>query len=396
MILPIPTWTLNLVQTLALACLGAALGVWLRRRLRLLDYFEIPAPIAGGLVFALAALVLRDRWLNLEVDSTLRDLLQVAFFTTIGLNAGAGVVRRGGPRLLWLWGAAIAGAALQNLLGMGIARAFGLNPLLGIVAGAVSLAGGPATALAFGPTFEKLGAPGATTLGVAAATFGITVSGLCGGFVGGWLIRRHGLTSSGAAGARTAPPEEPFTGGALFRTVSLIGVSMGAGALVSRGFERAGWTLPAYIGSMLVAFALRQVDDRFGLLGIPDRAVQAVGAVSLQIFIVMALVALKLWELAHLAVPMLALLAGEVVLTLALSLLLAWRAAGRDYEAAVMAGGFCGFMLGITANAVASMSVLEDKYGPAPRAFLIVPLVGAFLIDFTNALIITAMANLVR
>ncbi|MBI4875968.1 MAG: sodium:glutamate symporter, partial [Acidobacteria bacterium] len=151
MIPALAVWKLSMVQALALACAGAALGAWLRRRIRLLDRLEIPASVAGGLVFALAALALRDRWLNLEFDSTLRDLLQVAFFTTIGLHASARLVRRGGPAVLWLWGAAIAGAALQNLLGMGVARAFGLSPLLGIVTGAVALAGGPATALAFGP-----------------------------------------------------------------------------------------------------------------------------------------------------------------------------------------------------------------------------------------------------
>jgi len=392
----VATWKLNTVQALALACLGAALGVWLRRRIRLLDRLEIPAPVAGGLVFAIAALVLRDRWLNVEVDSMLRDLLQVAFFTTIGMNAGARLVRQGGPAVLWLWGVASVGALLQNLLGIGVARAFGLNPLLGIVAGAVSLAGGPATALAFGPTFEKMGAAGATTLGVAAATFGITVSGLCAGFVGGWLIRRYRLRPSPAGPQRPVASGGDVSSPSLFRAVILIGVSMGAGTLVGGAFERLGWILPAYIGSMLVAAALRQVDDRFGVFGIPDRAVAAVGATALQIFIVMALVALKLWELVHLAVPMLVLLAAQVVLTLALCATLAWRAMGRNYEAAVMAGGFCGFMLGITANAVASMAVLEEKYGAAPRAFIVVPLVGAFLIDFSNALIITVMANLVR
>ena len=396
MIPAIATWKLNTVQALALACLGAALGVWLRRRIRLLDRLEIPAPVAGGLVFAILALVARDRWLNIEVDSMLRDLLQVAFFTTIGLNASARLVRRGGPQVLWLWGVAIMGAVLQNLLGMGVARAFGLSPLMGIVAGAVSLAGGPATALAFGPTFEKMGVPGATTLGVASATFGITVSGLCAGFVGGWLIRHNGLKSSSAGTERQVGYGGDFSSSSLFRAVILIGISMGAGTIVSTAIERAGWILPAYIGSMLVAAALRQIDDRYGVLDIPDRAVAAAGASALQIFIVMALLSLRLWELVHLAVPMMVLLAAQVVLTLAICTTLAWRAMGRNYEAAVMAGGFCGFMLGITANAVASMSVLEEKYGPAPRAFIVVPLVGAFLIDFSNALIITAMANFAR
>jgi ESS family glutamate:Na+ symporter len=370
--------------------------LWLRRRVRLLDRLEIPAPVAGGLVLAVVALLVRDRWLNLEVDPMLRDLLQAAFFTTIGLNASAPLVRRGGGQVLWLWGAAMAGAFLQNALGMGIARAFGLSPLFGIVAGAVSLAGGPATALAFGQTFEQMGAAGATTLGVACATFGITVSGLCGGFVGAWLIRRKGLAASCDGSSRAAAREEPFAGQDLLKAVVLIGISMGLGTLVSGAIQRLGWILPAYIGSMLVAAALRLAAGRWGLIQIPDRAVAAAGAVSLQIFIVMALVALKLWELAHLAIPMLALLAAQVVLSVVLSLALAWRAAGRNYEAAVMAGGYCGFMLGITANAVASMSVLEEKYGPAPRAFIVVPLVGAFLIDFSNAVLITVTANLVR
>jgi ESS family glutamate:Na+ symporter len=392
----VAAWKLNTVQALALACLGAALGVWLRRRIRLLDRLEIPAPVAGGLVFAAAALVLHDRWLNLEVDSMLRDLLQLAFFTTIGMNAGARLVRQGGRWVLWLWGVACASAALQNLLGIGMARLFGLHPLVGVVAGAVALAGGPATALAFGPTFEKLGVAGATTLGVAAATFGITVAGLCGGFVGGWLIRRHRLRPQAAEAPPAPAAGAGFSSPSLFRAVVLIGVAMGAGSLVSGAIERSGWILPAYIGAMLAAAGMRQLEDRYRLFGIPDQAVAAVGAAALQIFIVMALLALRLWELVHLAVPLLALLVAQVALTVALSLFAAFRAVGRNYEAAVMAGGFCGFMLGITANAVASMSVLEDKYGPAPRAFLVVPLVGAFLIDFSDALLIILAANLFR
>jgi ESS family glutamate:Na+ symporter len=241
-----------------------------------------------------------------------------------------------------------------------------------------------------------MGVAGATTLGVAAATFGITVSGLCGGFVGGWLIRRHGLTPPAAEAPPAPVPGKDLSSLSLFRAVVLIGVAMGAGSLVSGAIERSGWILPAYIGSMLAAAGMRQLDDRYRLFGIPDQAVAAVGATALQIFIVMALIALRLWELIHLAVPLIALLAAQVALTVALSLFVAFRAVGRNYEAAVMAGGFCGFMLGITANAVASMSVLEDKYGPAPRAFMVVPLVGAFLIDFSNALLITLTANLFR
>jgi ESS family glutamate:Na+ symporter len=182
----------------------------------------------------------------------------------------------------------------------------------------------------------------------------------------------------------------------LLASVIAIAVAMGLGTLVSAGFERLGLVLPAYVGAMIAASVLRNLDDRFRFLGISQHHVDAVGSVALYVFIVMALMALRLWEIAALAAPLLVMLSMQVVLAAGMCLLMTFRAMGRDYEAAVMTSGFCGFMLGTTANALACMDVLARKYGPAPRAFIIVPLVGAFLIDFANALIITVMANLLR
>jgi len=393
---------LNTLHVLALAAFGVAMGLWLKGRLKVLDRLNIPASIAGGLVYALLALVLRDRYLNLEMEMSLRDVLMVAFFTTIGMGASLGLVREGSRQVARFFALATLGAVLQNLLGIALARLFGLDPLLGVISGSVALTGGPATALAFGATFEKLGVAGATTLGIASATFGITAGGLLGGHVGAGLIRRHGL-KAGAAGLRPARAEtiraEEASGeerSALLDSVVAVAIAMGIGALVSAGFERSGAILPSYVGAMMAAAALRNLDDRFGFAGIAPRHVETIGNISLYLFIVMALLTLRLWELAALALPMLVMLAAQVALVWLLCRTFSFRLMGRDYESAVMAGGFCGFMLGTTANAMACMDVLTQKYGPAPRAYIVVPVVGAFLIDFTNALVITAAMNMLR
>ena len=392
----IPVWKLNAAQVLGLASMGVAIGTWLKRRIPLLDRLNIPVPIAGGMVFALAALALRDRVVNVEADTTLRDLLMVAFMATIGLSARLQLLREGGAGVLWLLGISSLGALLQNLLGMGLAAAMGLDARLGILAGSVALTGGPATAVAFGGTFEKLGVQSATSVGMASATFGITVAGLIGGYIGGWLIRRHGLKSMTAPGAvtETARPEQAPP--PLLNLVVLMGIAMGIGNLLSGAMERMGLILPSYIGAMIVAAVIRNVNDRLRWVRIAQTQVDMLGRIALYLFIVMALITLRLWELAHLALPVLAILAAQIALCWLMCVTICYWWMGRDYEAAVTSAGFCGFMLGITANAVACMEELVEKYGPAPRAFLVVPVVGAFLVDFTNSLIITAMANWLR
>jgi ESS family glutamate:Na+ symporter len=391
----IPTWKISAVQVLGLAALGVVIGGWLKRRVPLLDRLNIPVPILGGMVYAVATLVLRDRVVNIDADTVLRDLLMIAFMTTIGLSARVQLLREGGAKLLWFFAVATLGALLQNVLGMGLARALGVDVRLGILTGSVALAGGPATALAFGGTFEKMGVTGATTVAFASATFGITVAGLIGGYIGGWLIRRRGLKSE-AAETRQATGRPTSSTTQILGTVVVMAISMGAGSFVSAGFERAHIILPIYIGSMIVAAVIRNLDDRFHFARISQPDVDNLGRVALFLFIVMALITLRLWELAHLAVPMLVMLAVQVAFCWAMCVTLVFWVMGRKYEAAVSSAGFCGFMLGITANAVACMEELVEKYGPAPQAFLVVPIVGAFLIDFTNSLIITAMANWLR
>jgi ESS family glutamate:Na+ symporter len=384
-------WKVNAAQVLCLACLGVVMGNWLKRKLPLLDRLNIPGPIAGGMVYALLELGLRDRYLNFEADVVLRDLLMVTFMTTVGLSARLRLIRQGGLGVVWLLAIASAGAVLQNLLGIGLALALHVDPRLGILTGSVALTGGPATALAFGPVFEKMGVQGATAAAFAAATFGIAVAGLIAGYIGGSLVRRHKLTAAGT-GVMGKPGPESRTA-QLLPAILVMGVPIGLGSLLSDFISRHGIILPSYIGAMIVAAIIRNLDDRYHFARLKEPDVTAIGRMVLNLFIVMALVTLRLWELAHLALPMLVMLAAQVALCwLACRTVVFWIM-GRDYEAAVTSAGFCGFMLGITSNAMASMEELVEKFGAAPRAFLVVPVVGAFLIDFTNSLIITAMAN---
>jgi ESS family glutamate:Na+ symporter len=410
------TLKLSAVQVLGLAAWGVAMGIWLKRRLPILDRLNIPASIAGGLVYAVIALALRDRYLNLAMDMVLRDILMIMFFTTIGMSASLRLVREGGVQVVWFFVIATVGAVLQNVVGIAGARLFGLDPLLGIISGSVALTGGPATALAFGGTFEQMGIAGATTLGIASATFGITAGGLMGGAIGARLIRHYQLAPrSTRSQSRLVPaagivyagsPDEPEAlplkdereseESPLLNNVVAIAISMGIGSVISLWFQRLGLVLPGYVGAMIAAGIVRNLDDRFHFARVSQAQVDTLGNIALYLFIVMALMDLRLWELVSLALPLMAMLLLQIALVWLMCWLLSFRLMGKDYEAAVMAGGFCGFMLGTTANAMACMDVLVQKFGPAPRAFIVVPLVGAFLIDFTNALVITAMANLLR
>lgn len=384
-------WKLNSAQILALACLAIALGEWLKRRLPLLDRLDIPVPIAGGMAFALAALALHGRVINFDGDTSLQTLLMIAFMTTIGLNARVELIRRGGVGVVKLLAIASLGAFLQNVLGMSVAKALGVDPRLGILTGSVALAGGPATAAAFGGTFERLGVCGASSVALASATFGIAVAGLIGAYIGARLARRKKIPR--LPHSAPDPPASAVAASNMLTAALIIGVSVGLGNLLSLAIERMGVILPAYIGAMIVGAMARNLDDRFGFARVSQADIDALGRIALYLFIAMALINLRLWEIAHLAAPILVLLAAQVAFCWLMCVALCYRAMGADYEAAVTTAGFCGFMLGITANAVACMEELVEKLGPAPQSFLVVPIVGAFLIDFTNSIIITAMAN---
>lgn len=407
-----PLIVLDLVQTLAFAGVVLFVGYGIKRLVPPLARYNIPAPVVGGLLVSTATLVARGQEMTLaQFDTTLQQPLMIAFFTTIGFGASLSLLKVGGPLVLLFFLIASISAIVQNFVGLLIAPLLGQHPLMGMIAGSVTMAGGPATGLAFAPLFEPF-VPGAEAVAIAAAMVGIVGGGLLGGPVGTFLIDRYSLAVRHKRSAQPvdlvaahvveaqlpeavtqAPRGEDAEAYGLLKALVIILAAMWLGSWVSGGFTAMGITLPAYIGAMLVASVIRNVDDVTGVFRLPQTLITDIGSVALSLFLVLALMTLELWRLAGLAVPLAVILVAQLAVVAVVAVLVVYRLMGRDYEAAVMSGGFVGFMLGTTANAMANMEALVQKFRAAPKAFLVVPMVGAFFIDFTNALIITAFLN---
>jgi ESS family glutamate:Na+ symporter len=404
--------TLDLINTVAFGGVVLFVGYGVRRAIPVLSRYNVPAPVIGGLLVAVVMLASRSRGSPLlAFDTRLQAPFMIAFFTTVGFGASLSLLRIGGPQVVLFLVLATVLAVLQNVIGVLMALPMRMHPLFGVLNGSVTLTGGPATGLAFAPAFEQAGVPGAATVAVAAAMVGIVSGGLIGGPVGTILIERHKLRRRKGEvhhdppiaaqivedtlrePESSAPPGEDKESYALLKALVVILVAMWLGSGVSAWFQSIGLTLPAYIGAMIVAAIMRNIDDATRVIGLSQRTIDDLGSVALSLFLVLALMTLRLWELAGLALPMIAILTVQVALIAAVC----WptfRIMGRDYDAAVMGAGLCGFMLGTTANAMANMEALVDRYGAAPRAFLVVPMVGAFFIDFINAVIITVCLNI--
>ena len=403
---------LDMIQTLALAAVVLFAGYAIRRRVAVLDRYNIPAAVVGGFLFAAGALGLRlAGGVIFQFDTSLQAPLMIAFFTTIGLGANMKLLKIGGPQVLLFWVLATVLAIIQDGVGVLLTKVLGVHPFLGLIAGSVTMTGGHGTGAAFGKLMEDQYAfSGAVTLAMAAATFGLVSGGLIGGPVATALIKRwnpkHEASAIDSKDQAIAseyetldneidkePPGEAPTAFRMLKVITVILVAMWIGSLLS-GWIGRYFTLPAYIGAMIVAAVICNTAQGFKLK-IEQRVVDDIGTVALSLFLSMALMSLKLWELLDLAIPMLVILLVQVTMMAAYAYFVVFRFMGRDYDAAVMAGGHCGFGLGATPNAVANMEALTERFGPAPRAFLVIPMVGAFFIDFTNALIITAFINLV-
>lgn len=413
----------DLIVTLGLAGVALFVGHFVQRRVRVLERASIPAAAVGGLLFALAVLALRSRGtLGVTLDTTLRAPLQNAFFTTIGLAATFTLLRAGGWRMGLFWLIAAASSFVQNAAGMLLAYALGAPLALGIICGALTLAGGPSTGIAWTERFEALGVEGAGAAIIASALFGIFTACLVGNPLATALIRRYRLAEPKDERRPTAAEEEFWalsptvnteeeeprasaapgreagwpSGAVLLHNLLLILVVMGLGALLSAWIRGRGVTLPDYIGAMVLAAVVRNVDDRTRWFRLDARAVEVLGGIALALFLVIALMSLELWKIAGLALPMVVILSAQVVLMVVYAALVTFVLMGRDYEAAVTASGHVGFGLGTTPNAVANMEALTARYGPAPRSFLVVPVVGAFFIDFSNLLVITLFVNFLK
>jgi len=397
-------FNLDVVQTLALAVLVLLLGQGIKKKVDFLERFCIPAPVIGGLIFAIFILVFKQTdVLTLEMDMTLKTLFMTAFFTTVGFTASFKLLKKGGLQVVVFLLLATVLVILQNVVGVSLAKVFKINPLIGLSTGSVPMTGGHGTSGAFAPLFEKAGAVGATTVAMASATFGLIMGSMIGGPLGKRLIEKNNLLDSKDKKDNIALAEAAIAEVSTFKGLnsasfmagaSQIILAMGLGTILSMLLQKTGMTFPPYIGAMFAAAIIRNVSDFTGIYKVYGEEIDIIGNSSLSIFLAMALMGLKLWQLADLAGPLIVMLLAQAVLMGLFAYFVTYNVMGRDYEAAVMACGHCGFGMGATPNAMANMDALSSKFGPAPRAFFILPLIGSLFIDFFNAGIITFFMNL--
>ena len=416
---------LNMIQTAGIGALALIVGMALTRRIAFLQRFCIPSPVSGGILFSLLTLALYG-WFHIEIsfDGTLRDTFMLAFFTSVGYQSDLKVLKQGGKALLIMLGLLVLIITLQNLMPWGITKLMGVNPLIGIAAGSVSMAGGHGTAGGFAEVLENMGLQGAGTIGMAAATFGLIAGSMMGGPLSEFIIRKKltheqmqakdeeidpamaGIESDEASptgrAKRISSNEQEFQQYA--KACYWILLAMAGGTLISWLLAKTGVTFPSYFGALLLAAFMRNTigyipyredgkwvkgDKQFDM----DRII-SVGNICLSLFLGMAMISLRLWELQSLALPLVVILASQVVMMILFVYFVAFPLLGRDYDAAVLCAGFCGFGLGATPNAMANMSAVCYKYHYTVKPFLIVPIIGAMFDDIINTAIITLFLNL--
>lgn len=418
---------LNMIQTAGIGALSLMIGMVLTRKVAFLQRLCIPSPVSGGIIFSLITLALYA-WGHIEVafDGTLKDVFMLAFFTSVGFQSDLKVLKQGGKTLAIMLGLLVLIIALQNLMPWGITKLMGVDSLLGIAAGSVSMTGGHGTAGGFAEVLEKMGLQGAGTIGMAAATFGLIAGSMVGGPLAEFIIRKKltqeqmqapdeeidpamaGIESDEASPAgrakRISSNEQEFQQYA--KACYWIMLAMAGGTLLSWGLEKTGITFPTYFGALILAAVMRNTigfipykengkwvkgEKQFDM----DRII-SVGNICLSLFLGMAMISLRLWELKSLALPLVVILASQVLMMVLFVYFVAYPCLGRNYDAAVLCAGICGFGLGATPNAMANMSAVCYKYRYTVKPFLIVPIIGAMFADLINTGIITLFLNFLK
>ena len=390
---------LDMYQTLAIAVLVLLLGRFLKKKINFLEKFCIPAPVVGGLLFAILTCVLYGTGIaEVSFDDTLREVCMVFFFTSVGFQANLKVLKSGGKSRIVSLGLVVGLILCQNFLAVGMSKVLNLDPLIGLCTGSIPMVGGHGTAGAFGPVLEDFNVSGATTLCTAAATFGLITGSLIGGPIGKSLVEKKNLITTAVAedDSLLVEDEKKHTrhtsmyAAAVFQLILAIGL----GTIFSWLLTKTGMTFPIYIGAMIAAALFRNIGEYSGKFTIYMGEINDIGGICLSLFLGIAMITLKLWQLAALALPLVILLSVQVLLMFIFARFIVFNVMGRDYDAAVLAAGTCGFGMGATPNAMANMQAICDRYAPSVKAYLIIPLIGSLFADFLNSLIITFFINL--
>jgi ESS family glutamate:Na+ symporter len=386
---------LDFYGTLVAASLVLLLGRGLVTLIGFLRNYNIPEPVAGGLVVALLLLALRGLDIDVRFNTSLQTPLMLAFFATIGLSADFASLKKGGRVVGIFLLAVVTLLVVQNAMGIALAKTLGLDPLMGLLTGSITLAGGHGTGAAWGTVFsEKYGLASASELAIASATFGLVLGGLIGGPVARLLIKRvqvPGLKQEKPQlpkGFEQPNKERSITPFSFIETLALIAVSLLVGSLLNGLLQGTAFELPTFVCVLFVGVILRNGLSALGLYQVFEREVSVLGNVSLSLFLAIALMSLKLWDLAALALPIFIILAAQALVMALFAIFVTFRMMGSNYDAAVLAAGHCGFGLGATPTAIANMQAVTQRYGPSQIAFLVVPMVGAFFIDIINVIVI--------
>ena len=395
------TLNVDMYQTLAAAVGVLYLGGFLKKKIKFLETFCIPAPVVGGIVFALLSCLLHGLGIvEFQFDETLKTVCMVMFFTSVGFQANLKVLKAGGKSLVVFLLCLVVLIFTQNFVAVGISKLLGISPLVGMCTGSIPMVGGHGTSGAFGTVLEDFGIKGATTLCTAAATFGLIIGSTMGGPIGRRLILKHDLLKTAVAEDPSILEEDEQKH---HRSVSMyapaayqLAIAMGIGTVLSWLLSMTGMTFPIYIGSMIAAAFMRNIGEYGGKIHIHMGEINDIGGICLSLFLGIAMITLQLWQLAELALPMIILLLAQVVLMAMFSYFLVYNVMGRDYDAAVLAAGTCGFGMGATPNAMANMQALTEKFVPSIKAYMLVPIVGSMFADFINSLVITAFINFIN
>ena len=406
-----PQIALNMYQTAAIAMMLFVLGRFLTNRVEFLRKCCIPAPVVGGLIFAIVHLCLyMGGIVEFTFDSNVKDFFMTLFFTSVGYTACFRLLKKGGKKVITFLLVAIVMVCLQNVLSSILAGVFGWDLRLGLCTGSIPMVGGHGTAGSYGPLMEDMGIESANVIAIAAATYGLVAGSLMGGPTARGIINKYNLKSTESeTGVELNDMSEAdrekaervdvdsFTNAAILLIVAAgLGTLLTAalnGIQINIGNFHFSFTFPTYICAMLIAAVIRNFCDAKHIV-MPSRALDLWGNVSLSIFLAIALMSVALWQLASVAVAMIAMLAAQTILMYFYARFVVYNIMGRDYEAAVMTAAFCGFGMGATPNAMANMQAVTKRYGPAPQAYFVVPLVGSLFIDFFNGLIITGFLNI--
>ena len=390
---------IDMYQTLAVSVLVLILGQFLKKRINFLEKFCIPAPVIGGLLFAVLTCVCYSLGIaEFTFDDTLREVCMVFFFTSVGFQANLKVLNSGGKSLFIFLGLVVVLIVSQNFLALGVSKLLHLDPLVGLCTGSIPMVGGHGTAGAFGPVLEDFDVKGATTICTAAATFGLIAGSLIGGPIGKRLIDRKKLLDTAVAEDDSILVEDEkkherhtnMYAAAVFQLI----IAVGIGTIISELLTKTGLTFPIYIGAMIAAAVIRNIGEYSGKFDIYMGEINNLGGICLSLFLGMAMITLKLWQLAELALPLIILLSAQLILMMLFTYFVVFNVMGRDYDAAVLSAGTCGFGMGATPNAMANMQAICDRYVPSVKAYLIIPLIGSLFADFLNSLVITFFINI--